>query len=399
MRQTERVNYKTGFPEGVSPWALLRRTGRRKCPNFSKFSLLFFFRIWALLGPRKTRKKKFFESDNISDFQISDFRLSDFQTFRLSDFQSIFVESKTQKTIENFNIRPGEEKFCWDSAECPRHRCRPPPMPPLPPSPQKRVFSPQFSTSNSSEVSEFFEIVPRGKMFPWYLKINFYYLSQPSPALPGRGRARRTRGPDFCPAPLISPNILKIETWNRGYKSFIRVWDVIRYMGVDPLRSPPCPLGGKEGKSPTSFGKKKLQYLGKFQIFRHPTESKMCSSSLFPPMTTPFESTLVNWEVMSSILSHDRMKNPIFLENFNFSDFKPGCNKFYSGLRRNSLHGGRPPQKSPFAPLGEKGKSPASFGKKLQYLGKFQIFRHPTESKKCSSALFLPRLPPSKAPS
>ena len=52
-------------------------------------------------------------------------------------------------------------------------------------------------------------------------------------------------------------------------------------MGVDPLRSPPCPLGGKEGKSPTSSGQT-LLYLGKFQIFRHPTESKMCSSALFP---------------------------------------------------------------------------------------------------------------------
>ena len=31
------------FPEGVSPWALLRRTGRKNCPNFSKFSLLLFF--------------------------------------------------------------------------------------------------------------------------------------------------------------------------------------------------------------------------------------------------------------------------------------------------------------------------------------------------------------------
>ena len=123
------------IPEGVSPWALLRRTGRRKCPNFSKFSLLFFFRIWALLGPRKTRKKKFFESDNISDF-----RLSDFQTFRLSDFR--LSVKQNSKTIKNFNIRPGEEKFCSDWAECPRNRCRPPPMPPLPPSPQKRVFLP-----------------------------------------------------------------------------------------------------------------------------------------------------------------------------------------------------------------------------------------------------------------
>ena len=214
---------------------------------FKIFTFIFFSDLGSTWS-KKNEEKKIFESDNISDFQISD--------FQISDFQSDFCGKQNSKTIENFNIRPGEEKFCWDSAECPRHRCRPPPMPPLPPSPQKRVFFPQFSTSNSSEVSEFFEIVPRGKMFPWYLKINFYYLSQPSPALPGRGRARRTRGPDFCPAPLISPNILKIETWNRGYKSFIRVWDVIRYMGVDPLRSPPCPLGGKEGKSPTSFGKK-----------------------------------------------------------------------------------------------------------------------------------------------
>ena len=58
------------------------------------------------------------------------------------------------------------------------------------------------------------------------------------------------------PAPLISPNLLKIKTSNQSYKSFIRVWDVMSYMGVDPLRSPPWPLGGKEGKSPTSSQKK-----------------------------------------------------------------------------------------------------------------------------------------------
>ena len=242
------------FSRGRQPLGLVAQNREEEMSELFKIFTFVFFSDLGSTWSKKNEEKNFFRIGQ-------HFRLSDFPTFRLSDFQTFRLSVKicgkqNSKTIENFNIRPGEEKFCWDSAECPRHRCRPPPMPPLPPSPQKRVFPPQFSTSNSSEVSEFFEIVPGGKMFPWYLKINFYDEGQPSPALPGRGRARRTRGPDFCPAPLISPKISKIATWNRVYKSFIRVWDGIRYMGVDPLRSPPCPLGGKEWKSPTSFGKK-----------------------------------------------------------------------------------------------------------------------------------------------
>ena len=82
------VNFRQNFgllyivsdniPEGVSPWALLRRTGRRKCPNFSKFSLLFFFGFGLYLVQEKRGKKIFRIGQH--------FRLSDFPTFRLSDF-------------------------------------------------------------------------------------------------------------------------------------------------------------------------------------------------------------------------------------------------------------------------------------------------------------------------
>ena len=315
------------YSRGRQPLGLVAQNREEEMSELFKIFTFVFFSDLGSTWSKKNEEKKIFRIGQ-------HFRLSDFQTFRFQTFRlSVKICGKqNSKTIENFNIRPGEEKFCWDSAECSRHRCRPPPMPPLPPSPQKRVFSPQFSTSNSSEVSEFFEIVPGGKMFPWYLKINFYYVSQPSPALPGRGRARRTRGPDFCPAPLISPKISKIATWNRGYKSFIRVWDVIRYMGVDPLRSPPCPLGGKEGKSPTSFGteSKNCNISESFKFLdynfsdirpRAKTVRLLCflrgawiAETI--PNITPFESTLVNWKVMSSILSNDRMKKSHFLRKF-----------------------------------------------------------------------------------
>ena len=74
---------------------------------------------------------------------------------------------------------------------------------------------------------------------------------------------------------------------------------------------------------------------------------------------TPFESTFDNWEVMSSILSHDRMKKSLFSQkDFNFSDFKPECNKFYSGPGRNSLHRNWPPPKSPLPTRGKRGEYP-----------------------------------------
>ena len=56
-------------------------------------------------------------------------------------------------------------------------------------------------------------------------------------------------------------------------QGFIQVRAVLRYIGIDHFRSPPCPLGGKERNSPTLPGKT-LLYLEKFQYFRLPTESK-----------------------------------------------------------------------------------------------------------------------------
>ena len=92
-------------------------------------------------------------------------------------------------------------------------------------------------------------------------------------------------------------------------------------------------------------------------------------------------------------------KNLIFSENFTFSDFRPGCNQFYSGPGRTSLHRDWPLPKSPLPPGGKRGKFPHPFwANTLLYLEKFQFFRLPTESDMCSSALFPSRLPPSKAP-
>ena len=92
-------------------------------------------------------------------------------------------------------------------------------------------------------------------------------------------------------------------------------------------------------------------------------------------------------------------KNLIFSENFTFSDFRPGCNKFYSGPCRTSLHRDWPLPKSPLPPGGKRGKFPHPFRAKHCYISKkFQFFRLPTESNMCSSVFFPSRLPPSKAP-
>ena len=171
------------IPEGVSPWALLRnepgggnvrtfqifslfiffadlvparshlvqekrgktnsrgrqpffaQIGRRKCPNFS--DTFIFFRIW--LGPRKRRKKK----------------ISDFQTFRLS---VDFCGKQNSKTINIFDIRPGEEKFCSDSKPCSSDigvdplRC-----PPCPLAPKNVFFSPNFKLLIAQKFLNFLE--------------------------------------------------------------------------------------------------------------------------------------------------------------------------------------------------------------------------------------------------
>ena len=61
---------------------------------------------------------------------------------------------------------------------------------------------------------------------------------------------------------------------------------------------------------------KKSNFLRRFQLFRHQTESKMCSICSFTSLISPFESTLEDWEVMSSILTHDRIKKSNFLRRF-----------------------------------------------------------------------------------
>ena len=61
---------------------------------------------------------------------------------------------------------------------------------------------------------------------------------------------------------------------------------------------------------------KKSNFLRRFQLFPHLTESKMCSICSFTSLISPFESTLEDWEVMSSILTHDRIKKSNFLRRF-----------------------------------------------------------------------------------
>ena len=75
---------------------------------------------------------------------------------------------------------------------------------------------------------------------------------------------------------------------------------------------PPSKAPMKIGRSTSSIlthdRMKKSNFLRRFQLLPHLTESKMCSICSFTSLISPFESTLKDWEVMSSILTHDRMK-------------------------------------------------------------------------------------------
>ena len=135
------------YSRGRQPLGLVAQNREQEMSELFKiFTFVFFFGFGLYLVQEKRGKKNFSNRTT-------------FPTFRLS----VKICGKhNSKSITFFDLRPGEENFCSDRNRVPRYRCRPPPMPPLPPSPQKRVFSPQFSTSNSSEVSEFFEIVPGG---------------------------------------------------------------------------------------------------------------------------------------------------------------------------------------------------------------------------------------------
>ena len=142
--------------KGPFPRALACRG--RKCVKFWKTHFFVFFGFWLLWVQKKSSKKFLIEIRKFLCFTVS------------VDFCELIIS----ETITFFDIRPEKEKFCWDSEWCPRNRCRPPPTPPLPPSPQKRVFFSQFSTSNISEDFTFFDIWPRAKcvllalLHPWF---------------------------------------------------------------------------------------------------------------------------------------------------------------------------------------------------------------------------------------
>ena len=137
----------------------------------------------------------------------------------------------------------------------------------------------------------------------------------------------------------------------------------------------------------------------RFQLFRHQTESNMCSSALFPSRLSPSKAPLSTGRSWVQSLVMTEWKNLIFSENFNFSDFKPGCNKFYSGPGRTSLHRDWPLPKSPLPPGGKRRKFPHPFRAKHCYISKsFNYISTSDRERMCSSAPFPPRLPPSKAP-
>ena len=106
----------------------------------------------------------------------------------------------------------------------------------------------------------------------------------------------------------------------------------------------------------------------RFQLFRHQTESKNCSSALFPPRLSPSKAPLWTGRSWVQFLVMTEWKILFSQKDFNFSDFKPECNKFYSGPGRNSLHRNWTPPKSPLPPRGKRGEFPHSFWAKHCYI-------------------------------
>ena len=72
----------------TAPLGLVAQNREEEMSELFKIFTFVFFSDLGSTWSKKNEEKKFFESDNISDFQT--FRLSDFQTFSQ-------VESKTQK--------------------------------------------------------------------------------------------------------------------------------------------------------------------------------------------------------------------------------------------------------------------------------------------------------------
>ena len=90
-----------------------------------------------------------------------------------------------------------------------------------------------------------------------------------------------------------------------------------------PRGKHPWRLGGHEFNS-YSWQNEKIQFSPKISTFSTSHRELNVFFCSFTSLISPFESTLKDWEVMSSILTHDRMKkNQIFSEDFNFFDISP----------------------------------------------------------------------------
>ena len=122
--------------------------------------------------------------------------------------------------------------------------------------------------------------------------------------------------------------------------------------------APPGPLGGREGNSPHPSGQNTA--ISRKVSIATSDRSNMCSSPLLHPRLPPSKAPLPIGRSWVQFLVMTEWKNPIFSEDFIFSDLKTRCNKVYSGPCR-------PPPTSPLLPSGRNGNPPPISWIILQY--------------------------------
>ena len=86
-------------------------------------------------------------------------------------------------------------------------------------------------------------------------------------------------------------------------------------MGVGPLRRPLGGIGRKNRNSPPHL-RENTAISRKVSTFSTSDREQNVFASSFTLLISPFESTLVNWEVMSSILAYAGIKIFVFLGKF-----------------------------------------------------------------------------------
>ena len=108
-----------------------------------------------------------------------------------------------------------------------------------------------------------------------------------------------------------------------------------------PRRKHPWWLGGHEFNS-YSWQNEKIKFSPKISTFSTSDRELNVFFCSFTSLISPFESTLKDWEVMSSILTHDRIKKSNFLSQFFSEDFI-----FFHIWPRAKFLGASPPRLSP----------------------------------------------------